>query len=59
LDFNSARRRSKIMLVKDVSTPLKKFMDRSTFREDPLPDRPMKERPVSLPRVKWLERPDP
>lgn len=31
----------------------------STFREDPLPDRKINNRGVSLPTVKWLERPDP
>ena len=31
----------------------------STFREDPLPDRTVVERGVTLHRVRWLERPDP
>jgi len=35
------------------------LMSASTFREDPLPDRSIKPRSVTLPRVRWLERPDP
>lgn len=31
----------------------------STFREDPLPDRPVTHRGVTLAHVAWLDRPDP
>ncbi len=60
MNYERAQRRAKLKPVRDVSGPLRTLMSASTFREDPLPDRPMKDRPaVTLPRVKWLERPDP
>ena len=36
--------------------PLLRTICAKTFREDPLPDRPMRDRGVSLPKLKFLER---
>ena len=45
--------------VIDVDPEWKRFKSASRFREDPLPDRPMRNRGVTLPKLKFLERPDP
>lgn len=38
---------------------MRAVMNASTFREDPLPERKPTDRNVTLPHVKWLDRPDP
>lgn len=47
------------MLASGPKDLLRVRMCAMTFREDPLPERTITDRGVSLPRVRWLERPDP